>query len=162
MNVTVDLAVEDPSWTALGDLQSLAEGAVAAALAEAGVVPGEGTELSCLFCGDDAIRALNERWRGVDRPTNVLSFPAAGPGAGSMLGDIAVAYGTAMREAAAEGKRPRDHVAHLLIHGTLHLLGEDHGAEAEADAMEAREVRAMARLGLPDPYAGSVPAGDAP
>ena len=79
-----------------------------------------------------------------------------------MLGDIAVAYGTAMREAEAEGKRPRDHVAHLLIHGTLHLLGQDHGEEAEAEAMEAQEIRAMARLGLPDPYAGSVPADGAP
>ena len=162
MNVSVDLAVEDPSWTALGDLQSLAEGAVAAALAEAGAAPAEGTELSCLFCDDAAIRALNKRWRGMDKPTNVLSFPATGPGSGLMLGDIALSYGTAMREAEAEGKRPRDHVAHLIIHGTLHLLGEDHGDEAEADAMEAREVRAMARLGLPDPYAGSVPAGGAP
>ena len=157
MSLTVDLAVEDPSWTAIPDLQSLVERAAAAALAEAGVVPDEEMELSCLFCDDGAIRALNAQWRGQDKPTNVLSFPTEGPGADVMLGDIAVAWGTVAREAEAEGRRVEDHVAHLVIHGTLHLLGEDHEAEAEAEAMEALETRAMARLGLPDPYAGSVP-----
>ena len=159
MSLTVDLAVEDPSWTAIPDLQSLVERAVAAALAEAGVKPDEDSELSCLFCDDDTIRALNAQWRGMDKPTNVLSFPTEGPGADVMLGDIALAWGTVAREAEAEGRRIEDHVAHLVIHGTLHLLGEDHEIDVEADAMEALETRAMARLGLPDPYAGSVPAG---
>ncbi len=158
MSLTVDLAVEDPSWTAIPDLQSLVERAVAAALAEAGVAPDDDSELSCLFCDDDAIRALNAQWRGMDKPTNVLSFPTEGPGAEVMLGDIALAWGTVVREAEAEHRRIEDHVAHLVIHGTLHLLGEDHEVDAEADAMEALETRAMARLGLPDPYAGSVPA----
>ncbi len=158
MSLTVDLAVEDPSWTAIDDLQSLVERAVSAALVEAGVAPDGDAELSCLFCDDDAIRALNSQWRGQDKPTNVLSFPTEGPGAEVMLGDIAIAYGTVAREAEAEGKRIEDHLAHLVIHGTLHLLGEDHEVEGEAEAMEALETRAMARLGLPDPYAGSVPA----
>ncbi len=79
-----------------------------------------------------------------------------------MLGDIAVAWGTVAREAEAEGRRVEDHVAHLVVHGTLHLLGEDHEAEAEAEAMEALETRAMARLGLPDPYAGSIPSAVRP
>ncbi len=162
MSLTVDLAVEDPSWTAIGDLQSLVDQAVAAALAEAGVVTGEATELSCLFCDDDTIQGLNRQWRGKDRPTNVLSFPTEGPGAAALLGDIAIAYGTVVREAEAEGKPLRHHVAHLVIHGTLHLLGEDHETPAEAEAMEALETRAMARLGLPDPYAGSEPVGAAP
>jgi probable rRNA maturation factor len=162
MSLTVDIAVEDPSWTAIGDLQSLVERAVTAALAEAGVEPDEETELSCLFCDDDAIRALNAQWRGKDKPTNVLSFPTDGPGAEFMLGDIAIAYGTVAREAEAEGRRIEDHVAHLVIHGTLHLLGEDHEVEAEAEAMEALETRAMARLGLADPYAGSDPVRTAP
>ena len=157
MSVTVDLAVEDPSWAAVPDLQRLVERAVAAALEVAGVAPGEGAELSCLLCGDDAIRQLNRRWRGQDRATNVLSFPTEGPGAAFLLGDIAVSYGTAAREAGAEGKPFPAHLAHLVIHGTLHLVGADHAAEAEAEAMEALEVRAMARLGLPDPYAGTVP-----
>ena len=158
MSLTVDLAVEDPSWTAIPDLQSLVERAVAAALAEAGVAPDDDSELSCLFRDDDAIRALNAQWRGMDKPTNVLSFPTEGPGAEVMLGDIALAWGTVAREAEAEHRRIEDHVAHLVIHGTLHLLGEDHEVDAEADAMEALETRAMARLGLSDPYAGSVPA----
>ena len=157
MSVRIDLAVEDPSWTTVPDLQSLVERAVAAALDEAGAAPGAEAELSCLFCDDDAIRDLNRRWRGKDSATNVLSFPTEGPGAAVMLGDIALAYGTAAREAEAEGKRFADHVAHLVIHGTLHLVGEDHEDEDEAEAMEALEVRAMARMGLPDPYAGSVP-----
>lgn len=157
MSVTVELTIEDPSWTALGDLQSLVERAVAAALAEAGVASRGGTELSCLLCDDAVIQALNLQWRGVDRPTNVLSFPAAGPGADRMLGDIVVAYGTVSREALADSKAMRDHFAHLMVHGTLHLVGRDHEAEAEAEAMEALETRAMARLGMADPYAGSVP-----
>ncbi|WP_237479076.1 rRNA maturation RNase YbeY [Lichenibacterium dinghuense] len=160
MSLTVDLAVEDPSWAAIPDLQALVERAAAAALAEAGVEPDEGVELSCLFCDDDAIRALNAQWRGKDKPTNVLSFPTEGPGAEAMLGDIALAWGTVKREAEAEGRPVEHHVAHLVVHGTLHLLGEDHEDEAEADTMEAMETRAMARLGLPDPYAGSVPERD--
>lgn len=157
LSVAVDIAVEDPSWDRIADLRGLVERAAAAALAEAGVGTGESLELSCLFAGDDAIRALNAQWRGKDKPTNVLSFPAAGPGAGPMLGDVALAWGTVAREAEAEGRRLEDHVAHLVIHGTLHLLGQDHEEEGEAEAMEALETRAMARLGLPDPYAGSVP-----
>ena len=162
MSLTVDLAVEDPSWTAVSDLQMLVERAVSAALAEAGVAADEDTELSCLFCDDITIQGLNRQWRGQDKPTNVLSFPTEGPGAEMMLGDIAVAFGTVRREAEAESKRIEDHVAHLVIHGTLHLLGEDHETPAEADAMEALETRAMARLGLADPYAGSEPVGQTP
>ena len=157
MSLTVDLAVEDPAWAAIPGLQALVERAAAAALAEAGVAPGEALELSCLLCDDDAIRALNAQWRGMDKPTNVLSFPTEGPGAEVMLGDIAVAWGTVAREAEAEGLFFYLYVDHLVIHGTLHLLGEDHEVESEAEAMEALETRAMARLGLADPYAGSVP-----
>ncbi len=158
MSATVELTIEDPSWTALGDLQCLVERAVAAALAEAGVTPEEGTELSCLLCGDPGMRALNLQWRGTDRSTNVLSFPAAGPGAERMLGDIVLAYGTVSGEALAESKAMRDHFAHLVVHGTLHLVGLDHATDADAEIMEALESRAMARLGLADPYAGSLPA----
>ena len=113
--------------------------------------------MSCLLCDDAAIQALNLLWRGIDRPTNVLSFPATGPGAERMLGDIVVAFGTVSREALAESKAMRDHFAHLEVHGTLHLVGQGHEAEAEAEVMEALETRAMARLGMADPYAGSVP-----
>ena len=160
MSVSVELAVEDPSWMALGDLQPLVERAVAAALAEDGAELPEATEVSCLFCDDETIRGLNRQWRGLDKSTNVLSFPAAGPGSDHLLGDLALAFGTTAREAADDRKSLADHVAHLVVHGTLHLLGHDHEVRAEAEAMEALEVRALQRLGIPDPYAGSVPVDD--
>jgi probable rRNA maturation factor len=97
------------------------------------------------------MRTLNERWRGCAEPTNVLSFPAV-PGAAT-LGDIAIAYETTAREAEADGKRFADHLAHLAVHGFLHLLGYDHQSNDEADAMERRERVILARLGIADPYA---------
>ena len=162
MSLTVDLAVEDPCWAAISDLQALVERAAAAALCEAGVAPDQDTELSCLFCDDGAIRALNAQWRGKDKATNVLSFPTEGPGAETLLGDLVLAWGTVAREAEAEGRPVEHHVVHLVVHGTLHLVGSDHDDEAGAEAMEAMEVRALARLGLPDPYAGTDPVRIAP
>ncbi len=153
MNVTVDLAIENPSWTALGDLQTLAERAAEAALREAGFHSEEITELSCLFSDDAAVQKLNAEWRGLDKPTNVLSFPATGPGAELLLGDVVLAFETIAREAAADNKPIRDHVTHLIVHGVLHLVGHDHEVDEEADAMEALEARALQRLGLANPYA---------
>ncbi len=158
MNVTVDLVIENPSWTALGDLQSLAERAAEAALREAGFTPEAGTELSCVFSDDASIRELNARWRGIDKPTNVLSFPATGPGSEFLLGDIVLAFETVAREAAAENKAIRDHVVHLIVHGILHLVGHDHEDDDQADAMEALEIRALHGLGLADPYAEPIAA----
>ena len=155
MNVTVDLAIENPSWTALGDLQSLAERAAEAALQEAGFAPEVGMELSCLLSDDASIRELNARWRDMDKPTNVLSFPATGPGAELLLGDVVLAFETVAREALAENKPMRDHVVHLIVHGVLHLLGHDHEDHDEADTMEALEIRALHRLGFANPYADS-------
>ena len=96
----------------------------------------------------------------MDEPTNVLSFPAGASGAPGpvLLGDVAVAYGTVRREAGDEGKTVEAHLTHLLVHGVLHLLHHDHDTEAAAAAMAALETRVLARLGLPDPYAGSEPA----
>jgi probable rRNA maturation factor len=109
------------------------------------------SELAVMLCDDAAMRELNGRWRGRPEPTNVLSFPAAGrTGA---LGDLAIAYETTAREAAAEGKPFADHLAHLAVHGFLHLLGYDHQSDAEAVAMERLEVAILARLGVADPYA---------
>jgi probable rRNA maturation factor len=117
--------------------------------------------VSVLLADDAAVRDLNRAWRGRDKPTNVLSFPAFEPGTPVPadgppvpLGDIAVALETVLREAEAEGKTPADHLAHLVVHGTLHLMGRDHEAgEAEAAAMEALEVAALATMGVADPYA---------
>ena len=119
-----------------------------------------GTEfdLSILLSDDAHVRELNRAWRGVDRPTNVLSFPAEDrvPGVAprlAMLGDVVMAHETLHREAAAEGKRPVDHFTHLLVHGVLHLFGHDHDTDARARAMEAIEVCALRSLGIADPYA---------
>jgi probable rRNA maturation factor len=102
------------------------------------------------------VRELNARDRGQDRPTNVLSFPAeteALPGEPRLLGDLALAFATCRREAEEQGKPLAAHLTHLVVHGTLHLLGHDHDADEEAEAMEARERSLLAALGWPDPYA---------
>ena len=105
---------------------------------------------------DRMLRRLNRQHRGKDAPTNVLSFPlgAAIPGRARRvhLGDIVVALGTVRREARAQGKRPADHAAHMLVHGTLHLLGYDHSTRRDAAAMERLEKRILAGLGIADPY----------
>jgi probable rRNA maturation factor len=111
-----------------------------------------------VFSDDRRVRELNAVWRGKDRPTNVLSFPAfATPGRGAalppMLGDIVLAFETAAGEARLEGKTLEHHISHLVLHGLLHLLGYDHEQDAEADEMEAIERGALARLAIPDPYA---------
>lgn len=99
---------------------------------------------------DKRVRALNARDRKQDKPTNVLSYPS---GERDFLGDIVLARQTVWREARSQGKEPADHLAHLVVHGTLHLLGYDHEAsEAEAERMEARERRILAKLGIADPY----------
>ena len=108
--------------------------------------------MSLLFTDDAAVRDLNAAWRGKDKPTNVLSFPAHDSAEG-WLGDIALASGVCLKEAGDRGIAPADHVRHLLIHGFLHLHGYDHQADAEAEEMEAIERRALARLGIADPYA---------
>jgi probable rRNA maturation factor len=112
-----------------------------------------GRALAVLLTDDAAIRRLNATWRGIDKPTNVLSFPAPQTSAApAPLGDIAIAYETAAREAETESKPLSHHLAHLSVHGFLHLLGYDHESDAQADAMENLERRVLAALGVPDPY----------
>ena len=116
-------------------------------------------ELAVMLTDDAGIRTLNLNWRGIDKPTNVLSFPAlqpTGPGspedAPRMLGDIAIAYQTTRREADDEQKPFDHHLSHLAVHGFLHLIGYDHEKDDEAEAMEGLETEILAQLGIPDPY----------
>jgi probable rRNA maturation factor len=163
----VDVVIEDDRWQAFG-LEALADRACGAALAGLGL-PRQGFQIVVMGCGDARIAALNADFRGKPQPTNVLSWPAenlapdaaggtpAPPGQGdpddpAPLGDIAIAWETCAREAAAQDKAAADHVTHLLVHATLHLLGYDHQADADAALMEALEVRILDNLGVADPY----------
>lgn len=153
--ITLELVVEDGRWSdALPDAEGLFARAAEAAAAVHG--PVEATaEIGVRLDADEGVRALNRAWRGKDRPTNVLSFPAGGgphPQESHHLGDIVLAYETVEAEAESEGKSLADHAAHLLVHGVLHLLGHHHEEENEGDAMEALEVEALGRLGIADPY----------
>jgi probable rRNA maturation factor len=147
----IDVIVEEGAW------DSSAEATVRRALTEAAVANGgdfKDRTLAVLLTDDAAIRRLNAQWRHIDKPTNVLSFPSPVHQQVPMtsLGDIAIAYETAVREAREENKPFADHLAHLAVHGLLHLLGRDHDTDAAAEDMEQLERVILARLGVPDPY----------
>jgi probable rRNA maturation factor len=166
----VDLVPEEARWEAAG-LAVVAERAARAALVTAGVNPRR-CEVSLLAADDARLAALNARFRGREGATNVLSWPvftgegpaavieavkealaeAAVAGEPVLLGDVALAYETCAREAAAEGRALADHAAHLVVHGVLHLLGHDHEDAAEAERMEAFERKILASVGVADPY----------
>ena len=154
--MTVDVLIESHGW-AEADLPALAERAARAALVDAGLDP-DAHEIALLACDDARIAALNADFRGKAAPTNVLSWPAAALSPGEAppaeLGDVAIAHGVCAREASAQGKPFDAHVAHLVVHAVLHLLGHDHVEEADAALMEGAERRILAGMGLPDPYAG--------
>jgi probable rRNA maturation factor len=146
----IEVEIDDEAWTAaLPDAAAVVERAATAAL---GSVEGD---VVVLLTDDTAVRDLNARFRDKDGPTNVLSFPAAEmtlPGHAPHLGDLVLAFGVCAAEAGAQGKSLADHLAHLTVHGILHLLGRDHEAEAEAEEMEAEERTILASLGVADPY----------
>ena len=160
--MTVDIVIEDPRWT---DIEPSAQTATDAALERLGLEPSI-FEISILACDDSCIAALNADFRGKPKPTNVLSWPSderaaamdgemplpPQPGPDTELGDIAIAYDTCAREAAAAGKSMQDHTIHLLVHGTLHLLGFDHERDGDATLMEALETEILGKLGISDPY----------
>ena len=142
----IEVEVEDAAWSAaLPDVATTVERAATAAL---GAVEGD---VVALLTDDASVQDLNARFRDRDRPTNVLSFPAA-ESAFPHLGDLVLAHGVCAAEAEAQGKSLADHLAHLTVHGVLHLLGRDHEDEAEAEAMEAEERTILASLGVADPY----------
>jgi probable rRNA maturation factor len=142
----IEVEIEEEAWTAaLPDAAALVERAAAAAL---GAVEGD---VVVLLTDDAAVREINGRYRDRDQPTNVLSFPAA-ESAAPHLGDLMLAHGVCAAEARAQGKTLSDHLTHLVVHGVLHLLGRDHEADEEAEAMEAEERSLLASLGVADPY----------
>jgi probable rRNA maturation factor len=168
----IAIAVEAGAWPPEEEVRALTGRAVRAAVAAMADAPGggappslEGTELSVLFTDDAAVQALNAKWRGLDKPTNILSFPQSGPKtgrkdvgqrpAGGLLGDIVLAAETVAREAALAEKPLEDHMAHLIIHGFFHLLGHDHAVDSEAEEMEQLERAALSRMGIADPYAAA-------
>jgi probable rRNA maturation factor len=151
----LDLRVEAGDWPGRPRLRSLVGRAVRAATAQSGTDLAAQSEISLVFTDDRHIRSLNQRFRGKDKATNVLSFPAAGAGRnpGPLLGDIVLAQETVAREAADQGLTFDDHLTHLIVHGFLHLLGYDHETPAEAVVMERLETAILARIGVADPYA---------
>ena len=146
----IDIQVQSRLWNA----QPLAEQTIREAIsAAAGALSIEGGEVSILLTDDSEIARLNRDWRGIDKPTNVLSFPASRVGQGDkLLGEIVIAYETLERESTDESRDFLHHLAHLAVHGFLHLIGFDHETDAQADEMEGLESRIMMRLNMPDPY----------
>lgn len=165
MMLEIDLEA-DAEWDSSSHWQPLARAAAEAAVAESDyrdlATTRRTIELSIRLSTDEEVQLLNSKWRGKDKPTNVLSFPLAEPyeleaaadgdAPELMLGDVVLAHGVCSAEAAEKGVRFDDHAAHLIVHGTLHLLGYDHQVDSDAADMEAREVRALERMGIANPY----------
>jgi probable rRNA maturation factor len=151
----IDIIIEAEGWAAIPDLevrvQKAAESAFAGAPHIKGIVSPDSLSIAILLADDATLQRLNAQFRGQDKPTNVLSFPA-GAGMEGFLGDVALGLETCTREALEDNKTIADHLTHLVIHGTLHLLGYDHETEAEAETMENIERAILAKLGIADPY----------
>jgi probable rRNA maturation factor len=154
--IAVDVLIEAGDWPTRAKLRALAERAIAAAADRACPDLAPGSEVSLLFTDDAHMRTLNRRYRGKDKPTNVLSLPSAPPlvgRLGPLLGDVVLAADTVHREAEAAGLAPNHHLTHLIIHGFLHLIGHDHEDDSEALVMEGLETAILGDLGIADPYA---------
>jgi probable rRNA maturation factor len=159
--LSLEIDIED-TWPTESDWADLAEAAAEAAMEVAPELANPRLSASVLFTSDAEVHVLNREWRAKDKPTNVLSFPMmARPdlialphdGAPELLGDLALAFETCAREAAEKGVPVEHHAAHLIVHGLLHLAGLDHElSTADAEAMEALETKALAKMGIADPY----------
>lgn len=176
--IEIAVVAQDPAWhEVLKDPEEVASRAAQAALRHRGATeiglshpksgqsedyPGA-VELAVVLADDRLVRSLNREYRGRDSATNVLSFAGLDgpgePGAPCLLGDVVLARETVVREACEQGKSPADHLAHLVVHGVLHLLGHDHQTTAQAETMENLERAVLAGLGVADPYLSAEPAG---
>ncbi len=146
----IDIDIRASGWGAASDLTAIAHTAISAATAQYCARPF--TEVSLLFTDNAQLKDLNQTYRGQDKPTNVLSFPADAVLGVPILGDIALAFEVIADEAQVGNITLGDHITHLLIHGYLHLQGLDHETSAEAAVMEALEIKALAGLGIANPY----------
>jgi probable rRNA maturation factor len=148
----IDVQTQSPLWNA----QPLAEQTVRDAISAAtSALSTADSEVSIVLTNDSAMAVLNRDWRGIDKPTNVLSFPASGYKGSEnsrFLGDIVIAYETLVRECDDEHRKFLHHLAHLTVHGFLHLVGYDHATDAQAEEMEGLESKIMMRMSMPDPY----------
>jgi len=149
----VEIVRHGEAWAPGEATDATLERAARAALDAAPTVPPGSYHVALVLTGDDEMRTLNRTWRGKDAPTNVLSFPADQLGEPGFLGDVVLAHETICEEAREQHLVLQDHAAHLVVHGVLHLVGFDHGDDAEAEQMEDVERRALASLGVADPYA---------
>jgi probable rRNA maturation factor len=154
VTVTIDFTIEAPGWVKSDDAERVVRAAIEAAIASD--EPGD-YEIGVVLSDDERVRVLNRKWREKDTATNVLSFPASDPAqdGARLLGDIVLALETIESEAAADGVTFNDHLAHLAVHGVLHLLGFDHERDDDAETMEDEERKILGRLGIGDPYAAA-------
>ncbi len=153
----IDVIVETDGWRADFDPDDLSQICIKAAAKGRRAVPRKSWEVSVVFSSDKQLRELNRQWRKIDKPTNVLSFPVPSPGKGAPvipLGDIILGLETVKREAEEQNKTFRDHTAHLIVHGFLHLIGYDHETDQQAEEMEGEETGILAALGIANPYEG--------
>ncbi len=156
----IDIQVQSPGWDAEPAAAETVRRAIGAAARHCTAHGASHGEVSVVLTDDEAIRLLNHEWRRIDKPTNVLSFPAtmsANSAPEPLLGDIVIAYETVARESTAEHKPFLHHLAHLAVHGFLHLMGYDHQTDSQADAMEGLERDILADLDIADPYRAHQP-----
>lgn len=152
--IEIDVVVQAGNWPD-GSVEIASGAAQIAWTVKEGVGQGRLGDLSIVLADDQMVQQLNKEWRGFDKPTNVLSFPADDfdiPSAPRMLGDVILALQTVGQEAKGQNKEFNHHLTHLVIHGVLHLLGFDHIEEDDAQVMEALEVKLLASMDIPNPY----------